>query len=334
MAKLNQKAKKEAPKCISVGGQAVMEGVMMQGPEKIAMAVRRPDGKVALTTKPVKKLSDKYPFLGWPVIRGVVNFVAQLASGMKMLMESAEMAGAEEEEPSAFEKKVAEFLHVKPEDVMMTSAVLLAVVLFIGLFFLVPTGVEALLKMLTDNRLVLNLCGGVLRMGMFLGYVLLVSRMKEIHRVFQYHGAEHKSIFCFEAGKELTVENARTFTTLHPRCGTSFLVIVFTISILVFTVFGVETDNVLVRMLSRLSLLPVTAGVSYEILKWLGRAKETALVRALKWPGLMMQKLTTAQPDDEMVEVALIALKAALDMPDAVPEHLRVDDQEQGAQAE
>ncbi|MBQ2955717.1 MAG: DUF1385 domain-containing protein, partial [Clostridia bacterium] len=221
MAKKAQKAK-----CISVGGQAVMEGVMMQGPEKIAMAVRRPDGKVALTVKPVKKLADKYPFLGWPIIRGVVNFCAQMYSGVKMLTESAEMAGMDEEEPSELEKKIAKFLHMKLDDVMMLFAVVLAMVLAIGLFFVVPTAVESLLKMVIDNRFLLNLSGGLLRMGMFLAYVALVSQMKEIKRVFMYHGAEHKSIYCFEAGQELTVENAQKFTTLHPRCGTSFLVIV------------------------------------------------------------------------------------------------------------
>ncbi len=319
------KNKNEKPKCISVGGQAVMEGVMMQGPEKIAMAVRRPDGKVALTVKPVKKLADKYPFLGWPVIRGVVNFVAQLASGVKMLTESAEMAGMDAEEPSEFEKRVAKFLHMKPDDVMMLFAVVLALLMSIGLFFIIPTGIESLLKKVIDSRIVLNITGGLLRMGMFLAYVGLVSRLKEIRRVFQYHGAEHKSIFCFESGKELTVENAQAFTTLHPRCGTSFLVIVFTLSILIFTLFGTNSGNVFLRVGSRLALLPVTAGVSYEILKWLGRAEETPVVRALKWPGLMVQKLTTQQPDDDMVEVALIALKAALGMENALPKELDPD---------
>ena len=211
---------------------------------------------------------------------------------------------------------------MKPDDVMMVFAVILAVALSIGLFFVIPTAIESLLKMVIDNRFLLNLTGGLMRMGMFLAYVGLVSRLKEIRRVFQYHGAEHKSIYCFENGKELTVENAQQFTTLHPRCGTSFLVIVFTLSILIFTVFGTNSGNVFLRVGSRLALLPVTAGVSYEILKWLGRAEETKLVKALKWPGLMVQKLTTMQPDDSMVEVALIALKASLNMPDALPKHL------------
>ena len=324
---------KTAGRCISVGGQAVMEGVMMQSPERVAMAVRRTDGKVALTVKPVKNIAQKYKILGLPIIRGVVNFVSQMYTGVKMLAESAEMGGMEEEQPSEFEKKVAAFLHMKPDDVMMICAVLLALVMMIGLFFVIPTGVESLLKRFIENSFALNLIGGVLRMAMFLAYVLLVSRMKEIHRVFQYHGAEHKSIFCFESGKELTVENAQKFTTLHPRCGTSFLVIVFTISIIIFTFLGTDSSNVFMRVGSRLLLLPVTAGVSYEILKWLGRAADTPFVRALKLPGLMMQKLTTAQPDDEMVEVALIALKAALGMPDAVPEHLRVPEEEAAEEA-
>ena len=325
------------PACVSVGGQAVMEGVMMQGPDRVAMAVRRPDGKVALKIKPIRKLADKYPVLGWPIIRGVVNFVTQLGNGMKMLMESAEMAGEEAEEPSAFEKKVAALLHMKVDDVMMVFAVVLAILLSIGLFFVVPTGIESLLKRFIGSRVALNLTGGLIRMGMFLAYVALVSRLKEIRRVFQYHGAEHKSIHCFESGRPLTVENAQSFTTLHPRCGTSFLIIVFCISILIFTLLGSDSSNVFARVGSRLLLLPLTAGVSYEILKWLGRAEDTPLVRALKWPGLMTQKLTTKQPDDSMVEVALIALKASLKMPDALPKELDPDyvpEPEEGSQEE
>ena len=164
-----------------------------------------------------------------------------------------------------------------------------------------------------------------MRISVFLLYVGLVSRLKEIHRVFMYHGAEHKSIFCYESGQELTVENAQRFTTLHPRCGTSFLVIVMVISIFIFTLIGSNSGNVFARVGSRLLLLPLVAGVSYEILKWLGRAEDTPIVRALKWPGLMVQKITTAQPTDDMVEVALISLKASLGMPDSLPRHLDPD---------
>lgn len=306
----------------SVGGQAVMEGVMMQSPDKIAMAVRRPDGKVELRVRDRKILARKYPILGWPIIRGVVNFVYQLYDGMKTLTESAEIAGGEAEEPSEFEKKVARALHMKPDDVMMLFAVILAIALSVLLFFVLPTALESLCKKVISSRVLLNVIGGVIRIGVFLLYVALVSRLKEIHRVFMYHGAEHKSIFCYESGLPLTVENAQRFTTLHPRCGTSFLVIVMVISIFIFTLLGTNSSNVFARVGSRLLLLPLVAGISYEILKWLGRAEDTPIVRALKWPGLMVQKITTAQPDDEMVEVALIALKASLGMPDALPAEL------------
>ncbi len=311
--------------CVSVGGQAVMEGVMMMGPEKIALAVRRPDGKIELRLKPRKYLSKKYPILGWPIIRGVVNFVTQLYVGMKTLTESAEISTGETEEPSEFEKKLAKALHIKAESLTMGLAVVLALAMAIGLFFLLPTAIESLFKRFIPSRTVTNLLGGLLRMALFLVYVWLVSRLKEIHRVFMYHGAEHKSIFCFENGKPLTVANAQAFTTYHPRCGTSFIVIVFVISILVFTLLGSDSTNVFARMGSRLLLLPLTAGVSYEILKWLGRAEDTPVVRALKWPGLMVQHITTAQPTDDMVEVALVSLKAALGMPNPIPKQYDPD---------
>ena len=309
----------------SVGGQAVMEGVMMQSPDKIAMAVRRPDGKVVLRVRERKILAKRYPILGWPIIRGVVNFVYQLYDGMKTLTASAEIAGGEVEEPSRFEKKIAKVLHMKTEDVMMVFAVVLAIALSILLFFVLPTGLEALIKKVVSSRVLLNIIGGLIRIGVFLLYVGLVSRLKEIHRVFMYHGAEHKSIFCYESGLPPTVENAQKFTTLHPRCGTSFLVIVMVISIFIFTVLGTNSSNVFARVGSRLLLLPLVAGISYEILKWLGRAEDTPIVRALKWPGLMVQKITTAQPTDDMVEVALISLKASLGMPDALPKELDPD---------
>jgi len=302
-----------------------MEGVMMLAPDQMAIAVRSDDGKIHLRTRARKKAADKYKFLGWPVIRGVVNFGSQMYMGMKTLMESAEMSGMEGEEPSEFEKKAAKFLHMTPDDFMMTSAVVIAVLLTVGLFFVIPTAIESALKKVIESRLLLNLIGGVIRMGMFLGYVALVARLKEIRRVFEYHGAEHKSIFCYEAGEELTVENARKYTTLHPRCGTSFLVFVMTISILMFTLFGADTGNVLIRVGSRLLLLPVVAGLSYELLKWLGRAQDNMLVRVLKWPGLMTQKLTTKEPSDDMLEVALTSLKASLHM--ELPEGIVLEDE-------
>lgn len=304
---------------ISVGGQAVMEGVMMQGPNVTAIAVRKPDGKIVYKTKKRVKPGDKYPFLKWPLIRGVVSFVLSLYGGMKTLTESAEMAGQQAEEPSKFEKKVAEIFHCKADDVMIAFAVILAVVLSVALFFALPVGIETLVKKVVTNKLAVNIIGGVVRIAVFLLYVYLCSKLKEIRRVFQYHGSEHKSIFCFENGEELTVENARKYTTLHPRCGTSFLVIVMALSIIVFLFFGNDSSNVFARLGSRLALLPLVAGLSYEVLQGLARAGDSPIVRALKWPGLMVQKITTAEPDDSMLEVALVSLKAALEYPNPLP---------------
>lgn len=322
----------ENGKPYSVGGQAVMEGVMMQGKDTIALAVRQPDGKIALRTKPRKILSKKYPVLGWPIIRGVVNFIMMLVVGMKTLTESAEMAGEQMEEPSKFEKKVASILHMNAEDVMMVFAVILALALAIGMFFVIPTALESWIRGAIPNKFLVNLIGGLVRIAIFIGYVGAVSQMKEIKRVFRYHGAEHKAVHCFEHGDELTVENAQKYTTLHPRCGTSFLFIVMAISILVFVLFGADTSNVVIRVGSRIALLPLVAGLSYELLQYLGRAGDGPIVSALKWPGLMMQKLTTAEPDDSMVEVALAALKASLKMKNPLGEQGEVA--EEAIQAE
>jgi len=301
--------------CPSVGGQAVMEGVMMRGTKCEAITVRKPDGKMTYVTKPIK--SPKHKWMTWPFIRGVVNFGMMLSDGMKIITESADMAGMESEEPTKFEKKLAEFFHCKPDDIIMVTAVILAVILAVGLFFVLPISLEWLVRKAINNELVVNLIGGVIRIGVFLLYIFLCSRLKEIRRVFMYHGAEHKTIHCFEHGDELTVENARKYTTLHPRCGTSFLMIVMVISILLFTLFsqvvhGVVNENIFLRIITKLALLPFIAGISYEVLKWLGRAKDNVLIRILKWPGLMTQKITTREPDDDMLEVAIVSLKASL----------------------
>lgn len=309
----------------SVGGQAVMEGVMMKGPACTAIAVRKSDGTITYTTKPNRKIGEKHKWLRWPIIRGVANFGIMMVEGMKTITESADMAGLDAEEPTKFEKKVAGWLHCKPDDVMMGTAVVLAIVLAIGLFFVLPISLEWLVRKVIKSELAVNLIGGIIRICVFLLYIWFCTRLKEIRRVFMYHGAEHKSIFCFEHGDELTVENARKYTRLHPRCGTSFLMIVMIISILLFTLFnevvhGAINSNVFLRIISKLALLPIIAGVSYEVLKWLGRAKDTAVIKVLKWPGLMTQKLTTSEPEDEMLEVALVALKASLGWEKPLPE--------------
>ena len=323
----------------SVGGQAVMEGVMMKGPKGTAITVRKADGTMTYVLKPGKKIGENHKWLRLPFIRGVANFCVMLVEGMKTLTDSADMAGLDSEEPTKFEKKVSEALHCKPDDVMMASAVILAVVLAVGLFSLLPNFLGSLIKRAGLGEFMTSLCSGLIRITLFLLYVFLCSRLKEIRRVFMYHGAEHKSIHCFEHGDELTVENARKYTTLHPRCGTSFLVIVMVISILCSTLFGLimpESVNksLIWRMLSRIWLVLPVSGISYEVLKTLGRAKETKLVKALRWPGLMAQKLTTAEPDDSMLEVALVSLKASLGWEKPLPESYYTEETEEIAPEE
>ena len=310
--------------CPSVGGQAVMEGVMMKGPKCTAITVRKTDGTMTYITKPNKTVGEKHKWLKWPFIRGVANFIMMLGDGVKTIMDSADMAGLDTEEPTKFEKKMAKLFGCKPEDVMMVSAVVLAVLMAVGLFILAPLGISELVEKVLDIhdpwKTVIYM---FTRIALFVGYLYLATRLKEIKRVFMYHGAEHKSIFCFEHGEELTVENARKQSRFHPRCGTSFLVIVMIISLLVaLIVNGIlpQDLNFFLKFLVKLLLLLPVAGISYEVLKTLGRAKNTWLVRALRWPGLMAQRLTTQEPDDSMLEVALVSLKASLGWEKPLPE--------------
>ena len=310
--------------CPSVGGQAVMEGVMMKGPKCTAITVRKSDGTMTYITKPNREIGKKHKWLKFPIIRGIANFAVMLVDGMKTLTDSADMAGLDAEEPTAFEKKLAKIFHCKPNDVMMTTAVVLAVLMAIGLFVALPYLFMWLLRKVMGDPW-LSIVYGLIRICLFLGYVYLVSRLKEIKRVFMYHGAEHKSIFCFEHGDDLTVENARKYTRFHPRCGTSFLMIVMIISLLVAIILNTTlpksiTGNFLLGFLVKLLMVLPVAGISYEILKWLGRAKDTPVIKILKWPGLMTQRLTTAEPDDSMLEVALVSLKASLGWEKPLPE--------------
>lgn len=280
----------------SYGGQALIEGVMMRGGKHMAMAVRRADGSISCELEGVSSFVDKYPFLKWPFIRGTVSLVDSMMTGFKALTYSAnESAESEEEELSQGE---------------IIFSVVAALVLGIGLFFLLPVALAHLTKAYITSSAMQNIVEGVIRVAIFVVYIVAISKMKEIARTFQYHGAEHKSIHCYEAGLELTVENAQKFPTLHPRCGTSFLFIVMVISIFVFSIVGVE--NVWWRLASRIILLPVVAGISYEFLKFTARHMDSALGRALSWPGMMMQKMTTKEPEDDMVEVALASLKAVM----------------------
>ncbi len=288
------KERKTCP-AYTVGGQAVIEGVMMRGPRKLAVACRLPDGSISLDVRPSTSLKERYPVLALPLLRGVVTLFESLADGMKALAHSAKLAGEEGEEM---------------DDKAVALTIAAAVALAVGLFIVIPTWSMRFLHSLTEEPLLLNLAEGCLRLLIFLAYIVGISSMGDIRRVFQYHGAEHKSIYAYEAGLPLTPASARPFTTLHPRCGTNFLMIVMLISIFSFAFLG--WPSLLLRILSRVLLMPLIAGLSYELIRFAGRHAANPLVHYAILPGLLLQKLTTRQPDDSQLEVALAALQAVL----------------------
>ncbi|MGI6538070.1 MAG: DUF1385 domain-containing protein [Caldicoprobacterales bacterium] len=296
-----------------IGGQAVMEGVMMKAPKTMAIAVRRPDGTIQVTRRSLTSLKDRYPILNIPVLRGIISFGETMVLGVKSLMNSAELFDEEEGyKPSKMEAWLAEKLGRDIEDVIMFFALALAIVFAIGLFILLPAVLSGLIRPYVESSIAVNLTEGLVRLGIFLIYLILVSKMEDIRRIFEYHGAEHKTIHCYEHDEELTVENARKYTTLHPRCGTAFLLIVMVISIVVFSFMGWQ--NIFIRVLSRLMLLPLVAGLAYEVTRIAGKSR-SPVVRAIMYPGLMLQKLTTREPDDAQLEVAIRAfLEAAGDL--------------------
>ncbi|MEQ2867449.1 DUF1385 domain-containing protein [Selenomonas noxia] len=285
---------------LAVGGQAVIEGVMMRDAAKTATAVRLPNGEIAVEMHPVTSIRDRYPVLNLPLIRGSVIMVESLVIGMRALSFSAQAAGEEDEQMT--KKEIA-------------LTILFALVLASVLFIVIPTGAAHLAAAYTNDPIVFNLIEGGIRLAIFLLYIWGISWMGGIRRVFQYHGAEHKTIHCYEAGEALTVENVQKFPRLHPRCGTNFLLIVMVIAIVFHVFFG--WPDLWLRILSRLAVLPVVAGVSYEIIRFAGRS-ENRIVRILITPGLWLQYLTTRPPDDEMVEVAIESLKAVLP-PEDIP---------------
>lgn len=296
----------------SIGGQAVMEGVMMRGPKEIATAVRKSNGEIIIDKKEVSSVFTKYKFLKIPILRGVISFFESMITGVKCLMFSAEQVDLEDGEdykPSKFEQWLDDKFGDKVKDIVIYFSVFVSLIFSVGLFILLPTVLVGWLKKFIVSAPVLSLCEGGVRIAIFLAYLFLVSRMKDIQRVFEYHGAEHKTIAAYEHGEELTPENARKYSRLHPRCGTSFLLIVMIISIIFFSFLKWET--VWQRMLYRLLLLPVVAGVSYEIIKFAGRS-DSKLVKWLTSPGLALQLLTTREPDDSQLEVAIAALKSVL----------------------
>ena len=316
-----------AVKRTSIGGQAVLEGVMMKGATAIATAVRTETGEITVESKRIKSIKERSKITRVPFIRGIVNLVSQLYDGMGILMRSAEVYG-DFAEPSKFEKKVAEKFKINPMNIIMGFSLVLGVLLAVGIFVFLPnflTGLLFRIPALADHSLsslFYSLIEGGIMLCIFISYILIVSLMKDIRRVFMYHGAEHKVISCFEHGLELTVENARTMSTQHSRCGTTFTFLVVAVSILVFTLvnWGLEklgwlTDNnilnALIKMPCKLIFLPIVAGISYELLKFL--AKFDALpARILRAPGMWLQKLTTKEPTDDMLEVSITAFKTVL----------------------
>lgn len=296
-----------------MGGQAVMEGIMMKGADRSAVAVRRADGSINIKEEP---LPPKKNWMRWPIVRGVMAFIDSLVTGTRTLMYSASVVEEDiededgESEPGRFERWLSEKFGEKGVfNFLLYSSVIIALVISVAVFILLPTWVVGLCKAFTESAVVLNLIEGVLRIAMFVVYVALISKMPDIKRVFQYHGAEHQTIHCFENGLELTPKNCAQFETLHPRCGTSFLMFVFIISLLLFSFLG--WPNVVVRLLSRILLIPVVAGLSYELLRWAGRS-DSMLVKVLSVPGLLMQKLTTRIPDESMLQVAIAAVNVCL----------------------
>ena len=287
----------------NVGGQAVIEGVMMRGKTHVAVAVRQPDGEISVDVRPVNSISDRYPILKKPFLRGVVSLVESLVMGMKALAYSAQVSGDEDEK-------------LDSKEMALTIAV--SAGLAILLFIVIPTWSMRFLTGITQDHMTLNLAEGVLRMAIFLAYIAAISSMNDIKRVFQYHGAEHKTIYTYEAGLPLKVENVRPFSTLHPRCGTNFLMIVMLISMFIFTFLG--WPSLLERIASRIILMPVIAGVSYELIRYAGAHTDNPLVSIAITPGLLLQKLTTRQPDDSQIEVAIASLKAVVPPEDLAQE--------------
>ena len=285
-----------------------MEGILMRGKKAYAMAVRDPKGEIQMIEKPISTITQRYPILKWPLIRGSVALVSSFVLGISALAQSAEIAMSEEvAELSRFENFLVKKFGEKLNKIVMGFAMVFAVIFGVGLFMLLPTFLASFVPV---SDAFVGGIEGVVRMVIFVGYVFLISRMKDIQRVFQYHGAEHKAINCHEHGLPLTLENVAACNRLHKRCGTSFMLVVMVVMMVLFMI--IRIDDIWLRFASRILLLPVTAGISYEIsVKWAGR-RDNWLVRAIIAPGMLIQRLTTKEPDDGQIEVAVAALEKAL----------------------
>ena len=318
---INENSKTKRP---DIGGQAVLEGVMMKAPEHIAVAVRRPNGDIVVKRDAYSSPAKKHKWMGLPFIRGAVNMGLMMQLGMNVLTSSSEMSGIMDEEPSRFEKWLAKKMGKGVDKVVMGVAIVLALVLSMGLFVLLPNLPAKAMRNAGWSLLSVNLISGLIRIVVLIGYLMFCGLIPDMRKTFQYHGAEHKTVYAHEAQVELTPENAQKYSRLHPRCGTSFILITFVFSILFFSsmdqvilsLSGYDmASNYLLRISSRLLMLPLVAGISYEILKSLAHA-DSKFARALRWPGLQLQRLTTKEPTLEMLEVAIASMQSALgDLP-------------------
>ena len=293
----------------SIGGQALIEGILMRGPKKQAIVCRTAEGLVEKVDE-LKLLKDKYPIFGWPFIRGCVTFIDSMIKGMQALTYSAELVPVEDQEPDKLDQWIEKHFEAeKASKIVIGTAVVLGIALALFLFIFLPTLIVGLIKPLTQNLVIRNLSEGVVKIIILLAYMRLCCCVSDVKRLFSYHGAEHKTIFCYEHGKPLTVENVRTESRFHPRCGTSFLLVVVVVSILVNSV--VTLTNSFARMGCHLLLLPLVVGISYEINLWCGR-HDNWLSAALSAPGKWLQHMTTNEPDDGMIECAIRAMELVI----------------------
>lgn len=292
----------------SIGGSALIEGVMMRGPATTAMAVRKPDGEIELSQWETG--AGRRPwYQRTPFVRGVFNFFDSMKVSYQCLMKSAQIAGFEEEEPSAFEKKMKKLFGERFDSLFTGLALALGAALAVGLFMVLPTLLIGFIRPYVQSQVARSLIEAAVKIGIFVAYLYAVSRMAEIRRVFEYHGAEHKTIACYEAGSQLTPENAALFSRFHPRCGTSFLLIVLIVSVLIFSV--VTWDNLVMRIALKLVCLPLVVGIAYEIIKLAGRY-DNPVTRVISAPGMWLQRLTTREPDQSQLEVAIAAMRPCI----------------------
>ena len=318
MSDVKQKLTYDPDQPIQVGGQAVIEGVMMRAKGMIATAVRRADGTIEIKRQPFTSVLEKYAWLNKPIIRGAIGLIEMMYIGISTLNYSAEMAMEDADEKEGKQKK-----EKKPKSKLaLTGTLVLSLALGVGIFFFIPLYTATQFFDVAQKPLQFNLVAGVIRIVILLGYLYAISKMKDVHRLFMYHGAEHKAVFAFEKNSDLTVKDAITYTRFHPRCGTSFVLQVMLIAILFFSFMDtimlqfVDTITLPIRLATHIPLIPVLGGVSYEFLKYSAKHSTTALGKMFVAPGLWLQRITTEEPDESMMEVSLAAIKAALQIED------------------